>query len=243
LIAMEPPVGFKADYIRDEKLKVIRSIRLMGSEYIDRYIVRGQYGAGKIGDAAAASYREEEKVSPTSVTPTFFAGKFYVDNLRWAGVPFYVRAGKRLRKRVTEVCLQLKPLPLRLFGRTCDVMEPNALILTIQPEEKISIRFGVKYPFSDNRIWPVNMDFRYREAFPQEHYSAYERLLIDCVKGDLTLFVREDMVEAEWGVVDPIIQRWAGISPGDFPNYEAGSWGPQAADSLIKQDGRRWLTE
>ena len=242
MIAMEPPVGFKADYIRDEKIKVVRSIRPMGSDYIDRCMVRGQYGAGKMGDATAAGYRDEDKVSPSSVTPTFFAGKFYVDNLRWAKVPFYVRAGKRLRKRVTEICLQFKPLPLRLFGRICDIMEPNALVLTIQPEEKISLRFGVKYPFSENQIWPVNMDFCYRGAFPQEHYSAYERLLIDCMKGDLTLFVREDMVEAMWEVVDPIIERWDSISPGDFPNYEAGSWGPEAADSLIKQDGRRWLT-
>ena len=231
-----------AEDIRDEKIKVVRSIRPMGSDYIDRCMVRGQYGAGKMGDATAAGYRDEDKVSPSSVTPTFFAGKFYVDNLRWAKVPFYVRAGKRLRKRVTEICLQFKPLPLRLFGRICDIMEPNALVLTIQPEEKISLRFGVKYPFSENQIWPVNMDFCYRGAFPQEHYSAYERLLIDCMKGDLTLFVREDMVEAMWEVVDPIIERWDSISPGDFPNYEAGSWGPEAADSLIKQDGRRWLT-
>jgi glucose-6-phosphate 1-dehydrogenase len=121
-------------------------------------------------------------------------------------------------------------------------MEPNALILTIQPEEGISLRFGVKYPFARNQIYPVNMDFCYRETFPQEHYSAYERLLIDCMKGDLTLFVREDMVDAMWEVVDPIIEKWESFSPGDFPNYEAGSWGPAEADRLIKEDGHRWLT-
>jgi len=242
MIAMEAPIGFKADYIRDEKIKVVRSIRAMGSEYIDRYLVRGQYGGGKINNIPVPRYREEEKVSPLSVTPTFFAGKFYVDNLRWAKIPFFVRTGKRLKRRITEICLQFKPLPLRLFGRTCDIMEPNALILTIQPEEKISLRFGVKYPFSQNQIYPVNMGFCYRETFPQEHYSAYERLLIDCMKGDLTLFVREDMVDAMWEVVDPIIERWEQIPPRDFPNYEAGSWGPAEADRLINEDGHHWLT-
>ncbi len=242
MIAMEPPIGFKADYIRDEKIKVVRSIRAMESKYIDKYVVRGQYGGGKINSTTVPSYREEQKVSPLSVTPTFFAGKFYVDNLRWAKVPFYVRTGKRLKRRVTEICLQFKQLPLRLFGRTCDVMEPNTLILTIQPEEKISLRFGVKYPFSENQIYPVNMDFCYRDTFLQEHYRAYERLLIDCMKGDLTLFVREDMVDAMWEVVDPIIEQWESFPPGDFPNYEAGSWGPAEADRLIKEDGHRWLT-
>jgi glucose-6-phosphate 1-dehydrogenase len=242
MIAMEPPIGFQADYIRDEKIKVVRSIRYMNSDYIDRYMVRGQYGGGNIGGTTVEGYREEGKVSLSSVIPTFFAGKFYVDNLRWATVPFYVRAGKRLRRHVTEICLQFKPLPLRLFGRTCDVMEPNVLILTVQPDERISIRFGVKNPFSENQISAVNMEFCYRGAFPQSHYSAYERLLIDCMKGDLTLFVREDMVDAMWEVVDPIIERWEGLPPGDFPNYEAGSWGPAAADRLIEEDGHSWLT-
>ena len=243
MVAMEPPVGFQADYIRDEKVKVVRAIRQMDIDYIDRYMVRGQYGRGKIGDTTVAGYREEHKVSPSSVTPTFFAGKFYVDNLRWATVPFYVRAGKRLKRRVTEICLQFRNLPLRLFGRTCDAAAPNALVLTIQPEERISFRFSVKYPFSDNQLYPVNMDFCYGGAFPQRHYDAYERLLIDCMKGDLTLFVREDMVDAMWEIADPIIERWEGLPPGDFPNYEAGSWGPEAADRLVMEDGHSWLTE
>ncbi len=242
MVAMEPPIGFQADYIRDEKIKVVRAIRPMDSDYIDKYMVRGQYSAGEIAGTVVEGYREEAKVSPSSLTPTFFAGKFYVDNLRWATVPFYVRAGKRLKRRVTEICLQFKPLPLRLFGRTCDVMEPNALILTVQPEERISVRFGVKYPFSENRMQAVNMDFCYRGAFPETHYGAYERLLIDCMRGDLTLFVREDMVDAMWEVVDPINERWESLAPGDFPNYEAGSWGPEAADRLIKGDGHSWLT-
>ncbi|HTZ18547.1 MAG TPA: glucose-6-phosphate dehydrogenase [Dissulfurispiraceae bacterium] len=242
MVAMEPPIGFQADYIRDEKIKVVRSIRHMEGDYIDRFMVRGQYGSGKISDTTVEGYRNEPRVSPSSMTPTFFAGKFHVDNLRWATVPFYVRAGKRLKRRITEICLQFKQLPLRLFGRICDTAEPNALILTIQPEERISVRFSVKYPFSENQLYPVNMDFCYGGAFPQHHYDAYERLLIDCMKGDLTLFVREDMVDAMWEVADPIIARWEASPPVDFPNYEAGSWGPAASDRLIQEDGHKWLT-
>jgi len=242
MIAMEPPIGFTADFIRDEKIKVVQSLRIMDRDYIDRYLIPGQYGRGTINGKQVASYREEEKVFPSSVTPTFFAGKFYIDNLRWATVPIYVRCGKRMKRNVTEICLQFKQLPLRLFGRTCDVMEPNILTMTIKPEEKISLRFSVKYPYSQNQMHTANMDFCYRGAFEKEHQGAYERLLIDCMKGDLTLFVREDMVEAMWGVVDPIIDRWNNIPSADFPNYEAGSWGPDAVSRIFERDGQRWLT-
>ena len=242
LIAMEPPVGFTAEFIRDEKLKVLRAFRPMDKQHIDNFTVRGQYGPGKIKGADVPGYRSEANVSSSSVTPTFFASKFYIDNWRWAGVPFYVRTGKRMAKRITEICIQLKQVPLRLFGRSCDVPESNVLILTIQPDEKISMRFGVKYPYSQNQIYPVNIVFSYLETFNLKTHLPYERLLIDCMKGDLTLFVREDTVEAMWEIVDPIIARWENSPPTDFPDYAAGAWGPQAAHDLIEREVRRWLT-
>ena len=242
LVAMEPPVGFKAEFIRDEKLKIFQSIRHMDEEHIDKYTVRGQYGPGKIGSGDVTGYRGEEHVSPDSMTPTFCAAKVYIDNWRWAGVPFYIRTGKRLAKRVTEICIQLKQVPLRLFGRACDVPEPNILILTIQPDEKIALRFGVKYPYSDNQIYPVNMVFSYRETFQAKPHLPYERLLVDCLKGDLTLFIRQDAVEAMWEAVDPIIARWESVAPPDFPNYPAGTWGPEEARLFIEREGRSWIT-
>ena len=242
MIAMEPPVGFKAEFIRDEKLKIFQSIRPMDEEHIKNYTVRGQYGPGKIGGEDVSGYRSEEHVSPDSTTPTFCAAKLYIDNWRWAGVPFYVRTGKRMAKRITEICIQLKQIPLRLFGRSCDVPEPNILVLTIQPDEKISLRFGVKYPYSGNQIYPVNMVFSYRETFQATTHYAYERLLVDCLKGDLTLFIRQDAVEAMWEAVDPIIARWESVAPPDFPNYPAGTWGPEEARLFIEREGRHWIT-
>jgi glucose-6-phosphate 1-dehydrogenase len=242
LIAMEPPVGFKDEFIRDEKLKIFRSIRHMDEGHIDKYTVRGQYGQGKIHGKNVAGYREEKNVSQSSITPTFFAAKLYIDNWRWAGVPFYIRTGKRMPKRITEICIQLKQVPLRLFGRVCDVPESNILILTIQPDEKISVRFGVKYPYSPNQIYQVNMVFSYLETFKVKSHLPYERLLVDCLKGDLTLFIREDAIEAMWEVVDPIISRWENITPAGFPNYSAGTWGPDEAATLLDQDGRHWIT-
>ncbi len=242
LIAMEPSIGFDADFVRDEKLKIMRSIRPMDGDYIDRFMVRGQYGPGRIREVTVGGYRTEPNVAPASTQATFFAGKFYIDNLRWAGVPFFIRTGKRLPSQVTEICIELKRLPLRLFGRTCDVMEPNILRLTIQPDEKISLGFGVKYPYSHNQIYSVNMVFSYRETFKTHIHRPYERLLIDVIKGDLTLFVREDEIEAMWGIVDPIIKRWEERAPEDFPNYEAGTWGPPEAQALVSQEGRSWNT-
>jgi len=242
LVAMEPPIGFDAEFVRDEKLKIMRSVRPLNESYIDKFMVRGQYGPGINGGARMAGYREELNVSPTSTAATFFAGKLYVDNLRWAGVPFFIRTGKRMPAQVTEVCVELKRLPLRLFGRTCDALEPNILILTIQPDEKITLRFGVKYPYSNNQIYSVNMAFNYRETFKMHFHDPYERLLIDLIKGDLTLFVREDTIEAMWAVVDPIIKRWEERAPEAFPNYEAGTWGPPEARRMIEQEGRNWIT-
>ena len=242
LTAMEPPIGFEADSIRDEKLKIMRSIRPVDEEYIDRFMVRGQYGPGAVNNMPVIGYRGEPNVSPSSTQATFFAGKFYVDNLRWAGVPFFVRTGKRMPAQLTEICVEMKRLPLRLFGRTCDELEPNILALALQPDEKISLRFGVKYPYSNNQIYSVNMEFSYRETFKAHLHLPYERLLLDIIKGDLTLFVREDETEAMWAVVDPIVKRWEEQQPALFPNYEAGTWGPPEAEHLVKREGRRWNT-
>jgi glucose-6-phosphate 1-dehydrogenase len=242
MIAMEPPIGFEADYIRDEKLKVFLAFQPFRENDIDQFTVRGQYGPGKVNGKEVQGYREEEEVAPESNTPTFFAGKFHIANWRWAGVPFYIRTGKRLAKRSTEIAIQFKQPPLRLFGRTCDTLDPNILLLTIQPEEKICLRFGVKYPHSENQIHTVNMVFSYQETFKMKDYHPYERLLIDCMKGDLTLFVREDAIEAMWHIVDPIIARWESIVPDHFPNYEAGTWGPEEANRLLERDGRQWIT-
>jgi len=243
MIAMEPPVGFEADYIRDEKLKVFLSFQPFNEEEIDRFTIRGQYGSRKVNDQEVLGYRGEKDVAPDSNIPTFFAGKFHIANWRWAGVPFYVRTGKRMAKRITEIAIQFKHPPLRLFGRTCDTLDPNILLLTIQPEEKISLSFGVKYPHSENQIRTVNMVFSYQEMFQIKYDHPYERLLIDCMKGDLTLFVREDEIETMWHIVDPIIARWESLSPERFPNYEAGTWGPLEADQLLERDGRQWITK
>ena len=240
LVAMEPPVGFDADLIRDEKVKVFRTIRPMDGDYISKYTVRGQYGPGKINGLEVPGYREEKDVALDSNTPTFFAAKLYIDSWRWAGVPFYVRTGKRLAERYTEISVQFKQPPLKLFGRTCDIIEPNRLVFFVQPQEEISLSLSVKNPGVDNQPHTVTMDFNYEQSFGVERHHAYERLLIDCLKGDLILFAREDGVEAMWQVVDPIIEQWDAMPAGDFPNYPAGSMGPEEQDVMMEQDGRTW---
>ena len=242
LVAMEPPISFEADFFRDEKQKVFLSIQPAREEDIDQLFVRGQYGPGKGSDSDTPGYRGEEGVLSHSNTPTFFAGKFYVANWRWSGVPFYVRTGKRMAKQVTEIAIEFKRPPLRLLGGSSDLLESNILLLTIQPDEKISLRFNVKYPYSIDRIYSANMVLDYQETFKTTPHPPYERLLIDCMKGDLTLFAREDSVETMWGIVDPIIAHWENFAPRGFPNYAAGSWGPTEADFLVKRDGRRWNT-
>ncbi len=240
LVAMEPPVGFEADLIRDEKVKVFRTIRPMDEQAISGMCVRGQYGPGMVAGKPVPGYREEERVSAESNTPTFFAGKFYIDNWRWAGVPFYVRTGKRMPRRLTEIVVQFKQPPLRLFGRTCDTLAPNALVLGIQPQEDICLRLSVKYPGMGSRPHIVHMEFDYGESYREVGHDAYERLLVDCIRGDLTLFARQDGVEAMWAAVDPIIRYWDGHPAPDFPDYPAGTWGPEEASALIESDGRAW---
>jgi glucose-6-phosphate 1-dehydrogenase len=243
MIAMEPPIGFEADYIRNEKVKVYKTIRSMDEAYIDKYTVRGQYGPGTVDGRPAAGYRQESNIAPDSQTPTFFAGKFYIDNWRWAGVPFYLRTGKRLGKRVTEISIHFKQPPLRLFGAACEFRQPNMLVLGIQPHESIILHIGVKHPGTGNQLYPVNMSFDYEKDLQGTvHFPMpYERLLLDCMKGDQTLFARQDGIEAMWAVVDPIIKRWEERPSLHLPNYPAGTWGPSAADELMSQDGRQWM--
>lgn len=242
LVAMEPPIGFEAEAIRDEKGKVFRSIAPMDDEYIDQFMVRGQYGQGKVKGQDVPGYREEDGIASDSNTATFFAGKFYIENWRWAGVPFYIRTGKRMTKRITEIAVEFRQPPLRLFGQTSDALAPNTLLLTIQPDEKVSLRFNVKYPYTIGKICSANMVLDYKETFKTKPHSPYERLLIDCIKGDLTLFARQDGIEAMWEVVDPILARWESIIPYNLPNYPAGSWGPTEADLMIQREGRHWIT-
>jgi len=240
LVAMEPPVGFEANLIRDEKVKVFRTIRPMDDKYIDEFMVRGQYGPGKVGDENVPGYRDEPNVSRRSNIATFFAGKFYIDNWRWAGVPFYVRVGKRMPKAFTEISIHFKQPPLKLLGRTCDTIEENQLVLNVQPDEEICVRLNVKYPGAGNKPYAVNMEFNYEKSFSIKKHPAYERLIGDCIRGDLTLFARQDGVEAMWSVVDPIISRWEKNTKKDFPNYSAGSWGPKEAEMLMEKEGRKW---
>jgi glucose-6-phosphate 1-dehydrogenase len=244
LIAMEPPIGFEADYIRDEKVKVYRTIRPMDDEYIDRFTVRGQYGPGIINGEKVVGYNNEKDIPPDSNTPTYFAGKFYIDNWRWAGVPFYLRTGKRMPKRITEISIHFRQPPLKLFHSMCEIKEPNLLILGIQPHEEIVLRLGVKHPGIGNQLYPVDMSFNYEKDLPGDvHFPlAYERLLLDCMKGDQTLFARQDGIEAMWSVVDPIIKRWESTPAPEFPNYSAGTWGPEKADELLQSEGRQWRT-
>lgn len=245
LVACEPPVGFEADLIRDEIVKVLRTIRGFDLDYIKQNVVLGQYGRGTVNGVEVNGYREEKDVSPKSITPTYFASKIFIDNWRWAQVPFYIRTGKRLTKRVTEIYVQFKQPPLKLFGRTCDPIEPNALIITIQPDENILLQMNVKYPGIGNHPFTVNMDFNYEKTFGIKSIPAYSRLIMDCIKGDLTLFARQDAIEAMWAFVDPINRWWENKNHklSDFPNYDAGTWGPAEATELIEKDMRKWRFE
>jgi glucose-6-phosphate 1-dehydrogenase len=232
LVAMEPPNSGAADDVRSEKLKVLRAMRDLWDDTVPRNVVVGQY----------RGYREEADVAPNSSTPTFVAMRVFLDNWRWQGVPFYLRAGKKLGKRVTEVRLHMQKVPLSLFGRSdvCENLEPNVLCLRIQPDEGISLRFASKVPGNDLAVGQVDMDMKYVETFGGEPPEAYERLLLDAMRGDATLFPRRDQVETAWEWVDPIVQYFERHPPPDFPNYEPGSWGPAAADELMHRDRRIW---
>ncbi len=241
LVAMEPPVTFDETGVRDEKVKVLRALRSMEGEEVDRSVVRGQYTPGLILGEAVPGYREEEGVSPTSLTETFVAMKVFVDSWRWAGVPFYLRTGKRLAKRVTEIAIEFERPPLAIFGRAAMAdSQPNVLVIHVQPEEGISLRFGSKVPGQTIRIHDVTMDFRYGTSFGVQIADAYERLLLDAFLGDTTLFTRDDAVEAAWAFVDRIIDRWHSPGGPDPKPYPAGSWGPEEAEELMARDSREW---
>jgi glucose-6-phosphate 1-dehydrogenase len=239
LTAMEPPVTSKADAVRDEKVKVLRAIRPIPGEKIDGYAVRGQYSAGTIEGKPVPAYRAEDSVTPGSRTPTYAAVRLMIDNWRWEGVPFFLRSGKRLARRDTEIAIRFRAPPHLMFPASGQTIEPNVLAMQVQPNEGLSLAFQIKVPGAGMRMTEVRMDFSYAEAFGPTDHDAYETLLLDCMAGDPTLFIRADATEAAWKVVDPIIQAWD-AETGEPPTYPAGSWGPKEADALIASCGAGW---
>jgi len=241
MTAMEPPVGLDADAVRDEKGKLLKSVRHVAPEEVAAAAVRGQYGPGKVDGEEVVGYRQEPGVAKNSPTVTYAAIRLFIDNWRWEGVPFYLRSGKCMAKRLTEVAIQFKRPPLLLFkSHAVEEVNPNVLVMRIQPDEGVSLTFEVKPPGHDMVISPLSLDFNYEEAFGNSPPEAYETLLEDCIEGDSTLFTRHDWVELAWSLMDPIIQVWNLSKPKNFPNYEAGSWGPKEADEFMAREGRRW---
>src|SRR5215469_16822873 len=241
MTAMEPPISFDADEVRNKQAEVLHAIQPLTPEEVLTSMVRGQYGEGQIDAERVVGYRSEPDVSPTSNTETFVALKLLIDNWRWAGVPFYLRTGKSLAQRATEIVIQFRRTPFVLFRNTAvKNVETNRLVIHIQPDEGISLSFGAKVPGAVMRLGLVNMDFDYKSYFGVEHGTGYERLLRDCMVGDATLFQRADMVEAGWNVIQPILDVWHALPPRGFPNYAAGSWGPLEAEELLERDGRAW---
>jgi glucose-6-phosphate 1-dehydrogenase len=241
LTAMEPPVSFEANAVRDEQAKVLHAIQPLSSEEVLSRTVRGQYGAGIEDAHRVPGYRQEADVPPDSRTETFVAMKLAIDNWRWADVPFFLRTGKRMAAQNTHITIQFRRAPLVLFRDTpVDTLMPNQLVLHIQPEEGISLQFAAKVPGPVMRLGAVDMNFEYADYFGTQPSTGYERLLHDCMIGDATLFQRADMVEAGWCVVSPALDVWKALPPRNFPNYSAGSWGPREADELLERDGRHW---
>jgi glucose-6-phosphate 1-dehydrogenase len=241
LTAMEPPISFSPDAVHDEQSKVLHAIQPFSAEDVLHHAVRGQYGDGAMNNERVPGYRTEEGVPPTSKTETFVALKFMIDNWRWADVPFYLRTGKRLATRHTEIAIQFKRAPLVLFRDTpVNSLEANQLVIHIAPDEGISLRFGAKIPGAQMKVGPVEMDFNYSDYFGTDANTGYEVLLYDGIMGDQTLYQRADMVEAGWSIVDPILDVWKALPTRGFPNYAAGTWGPQEAEDLITRDGRAW---
>ncbi len=241
LTTMEPPISFSSDSVHDEQSKILHAVQPFDDEDVLHCAVRGQYGEGAINDNRVPSYRQEEGVPPDSRTETFVALKLMVDNWRWAGVPIYLRTGKRLAARHSEIAIQFKRAPLVLFRDTpVSSLEQNQLIIHIAPDEGISLRFSAKIPGAQMKVGHVEMDFNYADYFGTNPNTGYEVLLYDCMMGDQTLYQRADMVEAGWAIVDPILEVWKALPPRNFPNYPAGSWGPKEADEIIERDGRSW---
>src|SRR6202142_514691 len=241
LTAMEPPISFEAEEVHDEQTKVLRAIQLLTPEHVLDQAVRGQYGEGAINGKHVPAYRTEPNVAPNSNTPTYVAMALHIDNWRWAGVPFYLRTGKRLADRITQVVIRFRRPPFVLFRNTSvENLAPNELVISIQPNEGISLSFEAKVPGPVVRLGAVNMDFQYSDYFGSTPSTGYETLLYDCMMGDATLFQRADMVEAAWAAVQPILDVWNALPAREFPNYPAGSWGPEQANELLRRDGREW---
>jgi glucose-6-phosphate 1-dehydrogenase len=241
MTAMEPPISFDADEVRNKQAEILHAISPFGHEDVLKNTVRGQYGEGTVDGQTVPGYRSEADVAPDSNTETFVALKLCIDNWRWAGVPFYLRTGKRLSQRSTEIVIQFRRTPFILFrNTTVKNLQTNRLVIHIQPEEGISLSFGAKIPGSIMKLGLVNMDFDYTNYFGIEHNTGYERLLHDCMAGDATLFQRADMVEAGWNVIQPVIDLWHALPARGFPNYAAGSLGPKEAEDLLTRDGREW---
>ena len=240
LTAMEPPVSFQADAVRNEQAKILRAVQPLDSEDVLHSSVRGQYGEGVIAGERVAAYRTEPGVAPESKTETFLALKLNIDNWRWAGVPFYIRTGKRLAQRHTEITIQFKRTPFEIFRNSPVHKHSNQLVMQIQPVEGISLSFGAKVPGPVLRVGSVDMSFEYTKYFGADAYTGYEVLIYECMIGDATLFQRADMVEAGWSIVDPILDVWQALPPRRFPNYPSGTWGPADSDELLARDGRQW---
>lgn len=242
LVGMEPPSSFKAEAIHNEKIKVMESIRHFPKNDIDNFIKRGQYGPGVVDGEEVKGYREEDNVSPTSNVETYVALELFIDSWRWAGVPFFLRAGKRMPKRVTEIAITFKNAPGFLFQGTGRKVESNVLVIRIQPNEGISLKMNCKVPGPNSPIQPVKMDFQYDSYFGAHSPEAYERLLCDCMSGDSTLFARVDEVLASWKLFTPVLDYWAKTVKTEFPNYAAGTWGPEEVDKLFEKHGCHWKT-
>ncbi len=238
-VTMEPPVSFQAEAVRAEKVKVWKSIRPI----LPEHTVRGQYGPNTVDGKEVCGYRQEDRVNPESQTETYAALKVEIENWRWAGVPFYIRAGKRMAKRVTEITVMFKKPPLSIFnasGQGSEGIKSNVISMRIQPDEGITLRFGAKLPGPNMQISPVNMIFSYAESFGASSANGYERLLLDAMLGDATLFAHRDGVEATWALMTPVLEGWKSGPKMDFPNYPAGTWGPEASDEMMRKDGRKW---
>jgi glucose-6-phosphate 1-dehydrogenase len=241
LTAMEPPVSFEADAVRNEQVKILRAVQTFSPEDVLKNTVRGQYGDGELDGKKLTAYRAESNVDPHSNTETFAALKLSIDNWRWAGVPFYVRTGKRMAGKHSEIVVQFKKAPFMLFRETAiEKLTTNRIVVHIQPDEGITLHFGAKIPGPIVNMGPVDMDFNYLDHFGEQISTGYERLLFDCMTGDATLFQRADMVEASWQIVSPVIDVWQAIPARQFPNYESGGWGPEESQQLLAQDGRKW---
>ena len=239
LVAMEPPVTFDADAVRDEKSKVMKAVRPIEPDAVEASALRAQYGPGFVNNRQVPGYRQEKSVKPDSTTETYAALRLLIDNWRWAGVPFYLQTGKRLAKRVSEIVIRFHRTPHMIFRRGLVSVDPNLLVIRIQPDEGISLIVEAKEPGPDLKISPVTLDFKYHEVFGGEPPEAYERLLLDAIHGDATLYARGDWIEQAWRLTQPILDHWA-TTPGPLPEYEAGSWGPTEADAFIARNGGKW---